>query len=368
MKIKIAFLGGGIDSAIGMVHRIALEMDKKYELVAGYFSNNQQTNLQTAKEYDIPPHRTYDSLSKLLDNERNNLDAICILTPIPNHKETIIECLRNNIAIICEKALTNSVKSALEIKKLLNENNGYLSMIYNYTGYPMIRELKEMITNKQLGKLHQINIEMPQESYLRLDKEGKNITPQKWRLKDFTIPTLSLDLGTHIYNLAGFLTGENPSELVSLQDNYGLFQKIIDNSITIIKYSNNITAKIWYSKVALGHTNGLKVEVYGDSGSAKWYQLNPENLYFNDNKGRKIIIDRANIDTKIATKQRYNRFKVGHPAGFIEAFANYYSDIADDLFLKKHNPYVFKIEEAIQELKILEAMTTSSQQKKWVQV
>ncbi|GAX87605.1 conserved hypothetical protein [Lebetimonas natsushimae] len=358
-KLKIAFLGGGINSAVGQVHRIAVEMDKKFELVAGCFSKNEKINLQTAKIYDIDIKRCYNSLEELIKYEKNNIDAISILTPIPNHKNEIIKCLDNNIKVICEKAIALSVEEASEIKKALKRNNGFLAVIYNYTGYPMLRELKHMIKNNKLGKINQIHIEMPQESFIKLNKN-----PQDWRLKDYILPTIYLDLASHIHNIIYFLIEEKPLEIIAINNNFGNFN-VIDNTIAIINYTGNVVSNIWFSKSAIGHRNGLKVRVYGEKGSATWYQMKPENLYFCDNTGNKFIIDRESPNAIISKKKRYNRFKAGHPIGFIEAFANYYCDIYDSILHNQLNEYVFGIEEAIEGLKLLTAMNKSSKNKKW---
>lgn len=370
IKLKIAFLGGGINSAVGRAHRIAIDMDNRYELVSGCFSRNSEINIATAEEYNVPLDRVYTNLDELITNEKEKIDAICILTPTPNHKNEVIKCVENNIAVICEKALAVSSEEALEIKKTLEQFNGFLAVTYNYTGYPMLRELRNMIQIGKLGKIEQVHIEMPQESFAKLDKQGQPQKPQEWRLHDGSLPTISLDLGTHTHDITSFLTGEAPIELVAIQNSFGSFRQVVDNSISIANYTNNIVSNIWFSKAALGHRNGLRVRIYGENGSAEWYQLEPENLYFNDNQGNKFIIDRASLDVSITTQPRYNRFKAGHPSGFIEAFANYYDDIADYLQGYNHNEngFVFGVDNAIEGLKMLEAMTISNQTKKWVNI
>jgi predicted dehydrogenase len=370
IKLKIAFLGGGINSAVGRAHRIAIDMDNRYELVSGCFSRNSEINIATAEEYNVPLDRVYANLDELIKNEKEKIDAICILTPTPNHKNEVIKCVENNISVICEKALAVSSEEALEIKKTLERFNGFLAVTYNYTGYPMLRELRNMIQIGKLGKIEQVHIEMPQESFAKLDKQGRPQKPQEWRLHDGSLPTISLDLGTHTHDITSFLTGEAPIELVAIQNSFGSFRQVVDNSISIANYTNNIVSNIWFSKAALGHRNGLRVRIYGENGSAEWYQLEPENLYFNDNQGNKLIIDRASLDVSITTQPRYNRFKAGHPSGFIEAFANYYDDIADYLQGHSHNEngFVFGVDNAIEGLKMLEAMTLSHETKKWVNV
>lgn len=369
-KLKVAFLGGGINSAVGRTHRIAIDMDKRYELVAGCFSRNKDININSGIEYGVNENRIYRNIDELIKNEKNNIDAVCILTPTPNHKTEVLKFIETNIKVICEKALAISTSEAIEIKEALDKHKGFLAVTYNYTGYPMLRELRHLIKNGALGKINQIHIEMPQEGFARLDKQGNPQKPQDWRLCDSSLPTLYLDLGTHTHDITSFLTGENPIELVATQNSFGSFRQIVDNSICIANYTNNIVSNIWFSKTALGHRNGLRVRIFGEIGSAEWYQLDPENLHFNDNKGHKLIIDRSSIDVNVTNENRYNRFKAGHPSGFIEAFANYYIDIADLINGNSNNDsrYVFGIDDALQGLKMLEAMTESSKSKKWITI
>ena len=146
-----------------------------------------------------------------------------------------------------------------------------------------------------------------------------------------------------------------------MNNSYGFFSNIVDNIVCMAKYSNNLDAQIWFSKSALGNSNGLRIRLYGDVGSAEWYQLEPDILNLYDNKGKKHVIERSCNDLRVADQARYNRFKAGHPTGFIEAFGNYYYDLADDLrgFQengKRSSPWVFGGKESLEGLLFLEAM------------
>jgi predicted dehydrogenase len=371
-KINVALLGGGNNSAVGSVHKVALEMDKRFRIHAGCFSRNPDVNQSTAEQYDVD--NFYTSIDELLMKEANHLDAIVILTPTPQHKDHVIQCLEANLPVICEKALATSSHEAMEIQKALHQEKRFLAVTFNYTGYPMLRELKDLIERGQLGKIEQLHIEMPQEGFSRLNAEGDPIIPQDWRLRDGSLPTISLDLGVHIHHLIDYLTGEKPEEVMAVQNSFGSFKNIIDNVACIAKYSNDVLCNIWFSKVALGHRNGLKVRVYGTKGAAEWMQMTPEELLLSDNKGRRTILDRANVDANITTQARYNRFKAGHPAGFIEAFANHYFDIADALESFQHSgiqpnhEHVFGLEKAKEGLIMLEAISTAAVNKEWTTV
>ena len=308
----------------------------------------------------------------MLSKHKDHLDAVAVLTPTPTHKEIVIECLKSGLPVICEKSLCLSSQEAFEIKQTLEETNGFLAVTYNYSGYPMLRELRERIKNRELGDIQQVHIEMPQEGFLRKNPETKSTNlPQSWRQTDATVSTLALDLGVHIHHLTDFLTGQKPAELVAKEDHFGSIANVIDNVVCIAQYTNNISSTAWFGKCALGHRNGLRVRIFGSEGSAEWYQMDPENLHLCDMFGTRKIIDRSDPANTIATQARYNRFKPGHPDGFIEAFANYYCDIADKLVSpqpKEDNGYVAGVDVAIESMYFLEAITRSTKSRNWVTV
>ena len=145
------------------------------------------------------------------------LDAVVILTPTDFHKDIIIDALRAGFHVVSEKSLATSVQEGEEIAKVIAETKGFFCTTYNYTGYPMVRELKQFIEDGKLGKIQQVQVEMPQEGFMRLGVQGEPPKPQAWRLKDTAIPKISLDLGSHLHNMVYFLTGERPERIVADQ-------------------------------------------------------------------------------------------------------------------------------------------------------
>lgn len=371
--LKLGFIGGALDSAIGATHKIAARMDGRWSLASGCFSPNMELNNRTAESWGVAQDRVYPSWEKLLAAERERQDAVVVLTPTPSHAEIVISALEQGYPVICEKALAISSAEARTIKTTVKKSGGFLAVTYNYTGYPMLRELQKIIQKGNLGRLNQIHIEMPQEGFARLGKNRSKPTPQAWRLKDYDIPTLSLDLGVHIHNIINFLSGEKPIEVVSTNNSFGFFEGIVDNTMCLAHYTGNLDCQIWFGKTALGHSNGLRVRVYGAQSSAEWFQMRPEILEINDNMGGKKTIERSSVDIEIADEPRYNRFKAGHPAGFIEAFANYYYDLADSLIEFKNkgshsSPWIFGVDMAEEGLLLLEAIARSARSKTWQSV
>lgn len=371
-KLRLAFLGGAYESAVGRVHRTAIEMDQRFALAAGCFSRNPATNRASAERYGVAADRVHGNLAELLERERERIDAVVILTPTDQHEPQVLQCLAAKVPVICEKALVTTVAEGRELRETLGRAGGFLVVTYNYTGYPMLRELQHMIRRGRFGKIQQIHVEMPQEGFERLDRAGQPVVPQNWRLHDGRIPTISLDLGVHLHMMVRFLTGETPVDVVATSETYGNFRQVVDNVTCIARYTNDLSCTVWYSKTALGYRNGLKVRVYGQTGSAEWLQEDAEHLYLADNRGTRTIFDRASAEAEVCNQTRYTRFKAGHPAGFIEAFANYYWDAADALeaFLRDRtqapHPYVFGIEETLEGIHMLDAIAESTARRQWV--
>ena len=367
--LSLGFIGGALNSAVGYAHFAASTMDNKWSLDAGCFCGEPDLNRQSAQKYGVIPERDYECWKDMLQKEKGRLDAIVVLTPTPLHCEMVITCLNEGYPVICEKALATTSADAKKIFEARNRTKGFLAVTYNYSGYPMVRELRNIIQKGTLGNILHFQAEMPQEGFIRVDPRGNKPSPQAWRLADGQIPTIHLDLAVHLHQVVHYLTGKKPLEVVSDQSSFGWFSEIIDNVTCLCRYSDSVQGQMWFSKSALGQRNGLRFRIYGSKASAEWFQLNPEELLISHADGRREILDRAS-SVEVTNLPRYNRFKAGHPAGFIEAFANLYSDIADGLKQYKatgqwQSEEVFSAESALEGLHMLEAMRKSVDTKAW---
>ena len=367
-KLRLAFVGGAPNSAVGYAHFVATRMDGLWDLQAGAFSRHAEVNAKAAEIYGVPRERSYGGLAELLDKEGDNLDAVSILTPTPDHFGMVLDCLQRGLPVICEKALAMTSGEATKIRDICSENKGFLAVIYNYSGYPMVRELRKMIRDGVLGEILHFQVEMPQEGFLRVDDQGNKPVPQEWRKMDGPVPTLHLDLAVHLHELVHYLIGQKPLEVVADQSSRGWFP-VVDNVNCLARYSGNVQGQFWFSKCALGHRNGLRLRIYGSEGSAEWYQLNPEELFLSFADGRRQIFDRAS-NAKVASLPRYTRFKAGHPSGFNEALANLYFDIHAALQGYKEtgeqkSDEVFGADLAVDGLQFLEAMVKSCNTRQW---
>ena len=366
--LQIGFIGGGLNSAVGKTHRIAAELDGRWKLAAGFFSRDATINKATGEMWGVEK-RTYPNLNTFLTEEAGKVDAVAVLTPTPAHYEQVSQLLSSGFNVVCEKALATTQKHARELSELAEASNRRLFVTFNYSGYPMVRELVARIRAGRFGDLISLRIEMPQEGYLRRNTSEQPTIPQQWRRKDYELPTVSLDLGVHVVQLANLLAGQTPKTLVALESHRGLVEDVVDQVQCLVRYTDDLDGVLWFGKVALGYRNGLQIRVFGTEGSAEWLQAEPETLRSAGPHGEILMEDRSAPNTLIANQDRYARFKVGHPAGFIEAFANLYVDYADAIVSGGvEGTWQTSVEQAIGGLAVLEAMNSSNRKGHWTAV
>ncbi|MBN2716292.1 MAG: Gfo/Idh/MocA family oxidoreductase [Deltaproteobacteria bacterium] len=370
--LRLGIVGGGLNSAVGYTHLASSQLDNRWAVVSGCFSRNQTVNQETARKWSIPDERLYSDWREMLAEEAGRLDAVSIITPTPDHYAMVLRAFEYGHNVICEKTLTSRVDDARRICAMQKQKGLFLAVTLNYSGYPMIRELRNRIAIGTLGKITQIQLEMPQEGYARTDGAGNRPTVQAWRLDDGEIPVISLDLGIHLQHLVYYLLGENPTDLVALQSTHGWFTSVVDNVMCISRYDGGVTSQMWYSKSALGHRNGLRIRIYGTHGSSEWFQMEPELLTCHSIDGTKTILDRAS-QIQVAGSPRYNRFKAGHPAGYIEAFANLYSEFADTLIDfgttgEQDANWAYGGVQSVRGLEVVHAIAQSAVSSEWMKV
>ena len=362
--IHVAMVGGGINSAVGRVHEIAMKMDNAFELVAGCFSRNPELNAQSGKLYGVAPAQIYSSTEQLIEQCHTEIDAIVIATPIQSHASAIHLALDHNLKVISDKPLLSNMQECADLLKRVTPENTEVFSIFNYTGYPAVREMKRRIESGQIGHVFKIMAEMPQDSYMRLSNQNKTSAIQPWRLKDGDIDCLSLDLFAHLHSLVHFLCNKKPQTVAGISRSIAqVAPGLIDEVDALIGYEDNLIVNAWYGKAILGCRNGLKIRVFGTKGSLQWHQENPEMIACADALGNRSLIDRITSDCTVSTQLRYNRFKAGHPSGFIEAFANYYTDIAQAIHSNSLNEYTLSTGVAIQGLALCDALVKACKQR-----
>jgi len=363
--LRLGFIGGSTQSAVGHAHWVASQLDDRWRVISGCFSRNESKSKATGTAWHLPENKVFTDWKHYIAEEKHNLDAVVVLTPTPHHHKVVCHLLENNIAVICEKAMAANLEQSSHIQKTLEKTKGFLAVTFNYSGYPMIRDLKRHIQAGKLGNLKQIQIEMPSDGFIQAKEK---MSPQAWRLKDGEIPTLLLDLAVHIHHLTGFVSELKPLSINADFHHFSIFDGIVDDAYMWVNYENDFRASMWVSKTALGHRNGLKLRIFGDQGSAEWYQEEPERLHIYNKDSSRTTYDRGNC---IYPDEVRDRFKPGHPSGFIEAFANLYQDIADAYEQYKEtgqykSDYVYGWQHANEGLALFQAANLANKNRAWV--
>jgi predicted dehydrogenase len=332
---RILILGGGIGSSVGNVHRTALRIVGNNQVIGGCFSRDQEINKESQIWWSSKNRLPFFTLEDCLTSSES-FDTVLILTPPNQHARAILKFLDQGKNIITEKPLIGNFKDLDNLVESIDVDSDSLLTTYNYSGYPMVRELRQIIKKNLLGEIFNVRIEMYQDGFLKRGLDGEPFIPQNWRLEDDEIPTVSLDLGTHVLHLLYFLIGELPVRGHAISASNGHF-KVIDQVDFIGQDRSGRGIRLGWGKSSLGFQNGLKVEVFGEKGAATWIQMNPEALTLSNEFGEIKSLLRGNPSCLVANEARYTRFKGGHPSGFIEAFANLYEDL---LFKREGRDFV----------------------------
>ena len=331
-KIKLGMVGGGKDAFIGDVHRMAARLDGRYELIAGALSSDANRAAESAAELGVDGKRSYNSYHEMARKEgklKSGIDAVTIVTPNHLHADVAKEFLKAGIHVICDKPLTSNLQDAEELAKLVKDTGLVFAVTYNYSGYPMVRQAKEMVANGELGNIRVVQLEYAQD-WLATNIERDGQKQAVWRTdpKQAGKGGAIGDIGTHAFHLAEFITGLEASSLLADLDAFVPGRTLDDNANILLRYKNGAKGMLWVSQVASGKENGLQIRIYGDKGGLQWAQEDPNYLHISLLGHAKKILTRAGPGTgswaNIAT-----RIPSGHPEGFIEGFANIYRETAD---------------------------------------
>ena len=330
-RIRLGMVGGGQGAFIGAVHRIAARLDDQFELVAGALSSNPERAKASAAELGLAADRSYGSFEEMAKAEAarpDGIEAVSIVTPNHMHAPAARAFLEAGIHVICDKPMTTTVKEAEELAALVDKSGKVFVLTHNYTGYPMIRQAREMVANGELGELRLVQAEYPQD-WLTEPAERSGSKQAEWR----TDPARSGaggaigDIGTHAYNLAGFVTGLKAERLLAQLTSFVEGRPLDDDVQILLRYHGGARGMLWASQVAVGHENGLKLRVYGTKGGLEWVQADPNYLWFTRFGQPKQLITRGGAGAGPAAA-RATRVPSGHPEGYLEGFATIYAEAA----------------------------------------
>jgi predicted dehydrogenase len=378
-KLKLGMVGGGQGAFIGGVHRIASRIDNHYDLVAGSLASNADIAHVSAKELGINDDRSYATFQDMAEKEslrEDGIDVVAIVTPNYLHYPIAEAFLSKNIHVICDKPLTHNLEDAEKFLESVKKSKALFALTHNYTGYPMVRQAREMFRNGEIGNLRIIQVEYAQD-WLTLPIENEGQKQASWR----TDPSKAGmggsigDIGSHAFNLVDFITGAKLNELCADISSFVPGRKNDDNAHVLLRYENNVKGMLWSSQVAPGNENALRIRIYGDKGGMEWEQENPNYLTVDIFGKAKKIIRRAGKETN-DNANLIKRKPPGHPEGYLEGFANIYSDFAKQILAFKDNQkpekdilLVPSIEDGVKGVKFITTVVESgSNGGKWIKV
>ncbi len=327
-KLRLGMVGGGQGAFIGGVHRIASRIDGQWELVAGALSSNADRAKASAAELGIAPDRAYTDFSEMAQAEaarEDGIDAVAIVTPNHMHAGPAIAFLKAGIHVICDKPLSSTMSDAEAIADTVRKTGKLFILTHNYTGYPLVRQAREMIARGDLGDIRLANVEYAQD-WLAEDTSNKQAD---WR----TDPSQSGagcigDIGTHAFNLMSFVSGLETQSLSADLDSFVEGRKVDDNANIMLRFKGGAKGVLWASQVAVGTENALKLRVYGTKGGIEWEQENPNVLKFTP-IGEPTRILTRNGAGSTPDGARVSRIPAGHPEGYLEGFATIYAEAAE---------------------------------------
>jgi predicted dehydrogenase len=335
-RIRLGMVGGGRGAFIGAVHRIASRIDDQYELVAGSFSSDPEKSAASAADLGVA--RSYGSFEEMAQKEsrrKDGIEAVAIVTPNHMHAPVALQFLKRGIHVICDKPLTATLPEAKKLAKAAEASGVVFALTHNYTGYPMIRQAKEMIAGGVLGDIRLVNVEYAQD-WLAEPLENSGQKQADWR----TDPARSGaggatgDIGTHAFNLANFVSGLTLDSLAADLQAFVPGRRVDDNGHILMRYTSGARGMLWCSQVASGQENGLRLRIYGTKAGIEWEQENPNYLWVTPLGAPRYRLTRGGSGTGEAAA-RVSRIPAGHPEGYLEGFANIYAEAARAIIARR---------------------------------
>lgn len=328
-QLRLGMVGGGQGSFIGAVHRIASRIDDRFDLVAGALSSDPDRAAASAAELGIEAERSYVSYNEMAVAEAaraDGIDAVAIVTPNHLHAGPAIAFLQAGIHVICDKPLTATAAQAEELARVARSSAAQFFLTHNYTGYPLIRQAREMVARGDLGRIRVVQAEYAQD-WLAEPVEKTGNKQASWRTDPAQSGAGAIgDIGTHAFNLLGYVTGDNVTALAADLQSFVDGRQVDDNAQIMLRFASGARGAIWASQVAVGCENGLRLRIYGERGSLSWAQENPNEMIYARLGEPRQILTRGGAG--MIGADRWTRVPPGHPEGYLEGFATLYLDIA----------------------------------------
>ncbi len=340
-KLRFALVGGGQGSFIGGVHAIAAQLDSRAELVAGALSSDPQRAKDSAGDYGIAPERAYGSYQEMIAgelalDESERIDFVSIATPNHTHFEIARAAVEAGFNVVCDKPMTFDLAQAEELATLVEQHKVVFAVTHNYTGYPLVRQAREMVQSGELGEIQAIRASYIQ-GWLRSRLEEEGQKQAAWRTDPAKSGAAGCfgDIGTHAYNLGRFISGVLPEEVSCTLKIFAEGRLLDDYGTAVIKMENGGLATVTASQITHGRENDVSIEIDGTEGAISWRQEEPNKMIVRKNgEPHKIYTRDPNHPNANDSQVNACRLPSGHPEAFFEAFANVYT-AAFDAMIKR---------------------------------
>ncbi|MEM7755353.1 MAG: Gfo/Idh/MocA family oxidoreductase [Planctomycetota bacterium] len=330
--VRMSMIGGGLDAFIGGVHRMASSLDGKFRLVSGVLSRDAKIATESGEAYGLDPSRAHTSLDAFLADESKRTDdkteLVSIVTPNHTHYAIAKACLEAGLNVLVEKPMTMTSGEAAELRDLARAHNLACIVMYNYTGYPMVREARARIASGEIGEIRKVFVEYHQ-GWLSTKAEDAGVPQAEWRTDPAQAGLGGAlgDIGSHAENLVSFITGLAIESLCADLTSFVPGRALDDDASVLLRFAGGAKGVLTASQICAGEGNGFSVRLYGDKGGLRWRQESPEYLELLSLDGPTRTIARGGPGTG-AVAEASGRIPVGHPEGFIEGFANIYRGAA----------------------------------------
>ena len=336
-KLRMGLVGGGHGAFIGRVHATAAVLDNRAALVAGALSSDAAKAKASAPDYDIAPERAYGSYQEMVKAESalpkdKRIDFVSVATPNHTHFEITKAFAQAGFNVMCDKPMTFDLKQAEELAELVKKTGVVFALTHNYTGYPLVRQAREMVLNGELGEINAIRSFYIQ-GWLRARLEKDNQKQASWRTDPAKSGAAGCfgDIGTHAYNLGRFITGLLPDQVSCLLKIFAAGRQLDDYGTAAIRYQNGALGTVTASQISHGRENDLFIEIDGTKGALEWHQEEPNKLFYRVNGQPHRLYTRAGGPYLGTLAGKSTRIPSGHPEAFLEAFANIYTAAYDDI-------------------------------------
>ncbi len=381
-KLQMGMVGGGNDAFIGAIHRLAAFMDGQIQLVCGCFSINPEISLSSGKSYYLPDDRVYKTYQEMFENEvklpeGERMDFVTIVTPNFAHFAPAMMALENGFNVVIDKPITFTLDEAIQLQAKLQETGLLLALTHTYSGYPAVKQARQMVAEGQLGKIRKIYVEYSQ-GWLSSKLEDTGNPQASWR----TDPKRSGkagamgDIGTHAHHLAEYITGLKTTELCAELNVFVPGRLLDDDGAVLLRFDNGAKGVLIATQIAAGEENALKIRVYGDKGGLEWAQMEPNTLIAKWTS-KPTEIYRVGTGFMGYAAAHNTRTPGGHPEGYLEAFANIYRNFSLTLRAKMNGEEVKPewldfpgVEDGIRGMQFIDAVVESgyNDDVKWISI